>query len=50
MDNERYTRRAIEVARGNPEAPFGAVIVDRETGRVFAEGLNRAETNPGFSK
>ena len=46
MDHERYMRRAIEVARGNPDAPFGAVIVDRETGEVLAEGLNRAETNP----
>jgi tRNA(Arg) A34 adenosine deaminase TadA len=35
-------RWAIEVARGNPDAPFGAVIVDRETGEVLAEGLNRA--------
>jgi tRNA(Arg) A34 adenosine deaminase TadA len=39
-------RRAIEVARGNPDAPFGAVIVERETGEVVAEGLNRAEKNP----
>jgi tRNA(adenine34) deaminase len=46
VDHERYMRRAIEVARGNPEAPFGAVIVDRETGEVFAEDLNRAGTNP----
>ena len=46
MYHERYMRRAIEVARGNPEAPFGAVIVDRETGEVLVEGLNRAETNP----
>jgi tRNA(adenine34) deaminase len=42
VDHERYMRRAIEVARGNPEAPFGAVIVDQGTGEVFAEGLNRA--------
>ena len=39
-------RRAVRIARGNPEAPFGAVIVDRQTGEVLAEGLNRAETNP----
>jgi hypothetical protein len=39
-------RRAIEVARGNPDAPFGAVIVDGETGEVIAEGLNRGEENP----
>jgi len=39
-------RRAIEVARGNPEAPFGCVILDGETGEVLAEGLNDAERNP----
>lgn len=46
MDHERYMRRAIEVARGNPEAPFGCVIVDGETGEVVAEGLNDAQSNP----
>jgi tRNA(adenine34) deaminase len=39
-------RWAIEVARGSPDEPFGAVIVDRETGEVLAKGLNRAATNP----
>jgi tRNA(Arg) A34 adenosine deaminase TadA len=38
--------RAIEVARGNPDAPFGTVIADEETGEVLAEGLNEAEKNP----
>ncbi len=46
MDHERYMRWAIEVARGNPDAPIGAVIVDHETGEVLAEGLNRAAANP----
>lgn len=46
MDHERYMRRAIEIARGNPEAPFGCVIVDRETGEVVSEGLNDAERSP----
>lgn len=39
-------RRAIEIARGNPEAPFGAVLIHRQTGEVVAEGLNRWRENP----
>ena len=39
-------RRAVEIARGNPDAPFGCVILDVETGEVVAEGLNDAEHNP----
>ena len=41
MDHERYMRRALGIARGNPEAPFGCVIVDGYD--VVAEGLNDAE-------
>ena len=44
--HEHHMRRAIEIARGNPDAPFGTVIVDRENGEVLAEGLNGAEKNP----
>ena len=39
-------RRAIEIAKNNPEAPFGCVISDRETGEVVAEGLNDADRSP----
>ncbi len=39
-------RRAIEIARGNPDAPIGTIIADGETGEVLAEGLNDAEKNP----
>ena len=46
MDHERYVRRAIEIARGNPDAPFGCVIADGETGEILAEGLNDAEKSP----
>ncbi|MDP8938743.1 MAG: nucleoside deaminase [Actinomycetota bacterium] len=46
MDHERYMRRAVEIARRNPEAPFGCVILDVETGEVVAEGLNEAERSP----
>jgi tRNA(Arg) A34 adenosine deaminase TadA len=46
MDHERHMRRAVEIAHGNPEAPFGCVILDRETGETVAEGLNDAERSP----
>jgi len=39
-------RRAIEIARGNPDAPFGCVIADGKTAEVLAEGLNDAEKSP----
>ncbi len=46
VDHERYMRRAVEIARGNPDAPFGCVIADGETGEILAEGLNDAEKSP----
>jgi len=46
VDHEHYMRRALELARGNPDAPFGCVIVDGETGEILAEGLNDAEKSP----
>ena len=44
--HERHMRRAIEIAKGNPDAPFGTIIADGETGEILAEGLNDAEKNP----
>ena len=46
MDHGRYMRRAIEIARGNPDAPFGCVIADGESGEILAEGVNDAEKSP----
>lgn len=46
MDHEKYMRRAIEIAHGNPNAPFGCVIADRDTGEILAEGLNADDKNP----
>lgn len=46
MDHEKYLRRAIEIAHGNPGTPFGCVIVDGDTGEILAEGLNDDEKNP----
>lgn len=44
--HEPFMRKAIEIARQNPRAPFGAVIVDSKTSEVVAEGVNREEENP----
>jgi tRNA(adenine34) deaminase len=46
LNHERYMRRAVEVARRKQDAPFGAVIVDCETGEILAEGVNDARRNP----
>ena len=45
-NDELYMRRAIELAANSPALPFGAVVVDRRTGAVVAEGWNRAEDSP----
>lgn len=39
-DDAYYMRLAIEVAKQNPHAPFGAVIVDNQSGKVLAKGVN----------
>jgi len=39
-------RRAIELAANVPEAPFGAVIVDRDTNAILSEGWNKTSQNP----
>ena len=39
-------RRAVELARGNPDQPFGCVIVDGDSGEIIAEGLNRVHESP----
>jgi len=44
--DEALMRRAIEVARGNPVCPFGAVLVDADTLEVVCEGLNRTQSSP----
>lgn len=44
--DDRMMRRAIEVAMRNPKYPFGAVLVDRESGKVVAEGVNNSNESP----
>ena len=39
-------RRAIEIAHGNPDAPFGCVIANGTSGEILAEGLNDADRSP----
>jgi tRNA(Arg) A34 adenosine deaminase TadA len=46
LDDERYMRRAIELAANVPDFPFGALIVDRRTGKIVAEGWNKSSVNP----
>lgn len=47
-DHEQYMRRAIELATNVPEFPFGALIVDRTSGKVLSEGWNKSSINPTF--
>ena len=48
MKHIHYMRRAISLAKQNPEFPFGAVIVRRGTGEIMAEGFNQSAINPTF--
>ena len=43
LPHEHYMRRAIELGKQNPRLPFGALIVDRVTGEILAEGWNRTD-------
>lgn len=47
-EHELYMRQAIELAANVPEFPFGALIVDRASGRVVSEGWNKSSINPTF--
>lgn len=46
--HERYMQRAIALAKEAPQFPFGAVIVQRATGVIVAEGHNRSAESPTF--
>jgi tRNA(Arg) A34 adenosine deaminase TadA len=47
-DHEHYMQRAIELAANVPELPFGALIVNRDSGVALAEGWNKSSINPTF--
>lgn len=46
--DQTYMRLAINMGKHNPSAPFGAIIVDNNTGEVIAQGVNStaASHNP----
>jgi tRNA(Arg) A34 adenosine deaminase TadA/tryptophan-rich sensory protein len=46
VDHDAHMQKAIEVARQNPKAPFGSVLVDRRSGKVVASGVNQSSENP----
>jgi tRNA(Arg) A34 adenosine deaminase TadA len=45
-DDEKYMRRAIQLAGNVPKYPFGALLVDQKKGVIVAEGWNRSVQNP----
>ena len=46
LDHGRHMRRAIALTANVPGLPFGAVIVNRNSGAIVAEGWNKTSTNP----
>jgi tRNA(Arg) A34 adenosine deaminase TadA len=46
LRHEHYMRRAIELGKKVLDLPFGAVIVDRQSGEIVVEGWNRSRENP----
>ena len=46
FDHDRHMRRAIELAGKVFDLPFGAVIVDQDSGKILAEGWNKSSVNP----
>lgn len=48
MTHEDYMRRALELALQAPDFPFAAVIVNRESKAIVAEGYNQSRINPTF--
>ncbi len=47
-DDKYYMQKATQLAKHNPKAPFAALIVDNETGKIIAEGLNASKINPTY--
>jgi len=44
--HEKFMKFALEQAKNNKTYPFGAVIVNEETGEIMAEGVNSGAMNP----
>lgn len=47
LNDERLMRRAIELGRRVPKYPFGAVVVDRESGKILGEGTVHVHEDAG---
>lgn len=45
-DHAAFMRLAIKAAKVNPDFPFGAVLVENQSGEVMATGTNRGHENP----
>lgn len=46
LNHEPYMQRAITLAGNVPQLPFGALIVDSDSGEILAEGWNKSDQNP----
>lgn len=46
LHRDVFMWQAVQLASSNPQRPFAAVIVDRETGMIAASGINRVQDNP----
>jgi tRNA(Arg) A34 adenosine deaminase TadA len=46
--DEQFMRKAIEIARRHPDAPFGAVVVDTASNTIVADGYNESDRSPVF--
>jgi len=44
--DQHWMELAISVARQNPSAPFGAVIIDLDSNVELARGVNRVQVDP----
>jgi tRNA(Arg) A34 adenosine deaminase TadA len=46
LDHDRHMSQAVALAANVADRPFAAVIVDRATGAVVAQGWNESANNP----
>ena len=46
QSHEYYMKIIIKLAKKNRNAPFAAMIVDAETGKILAQGINNSASNP----
>jgi len=46
LDHDAHMRSAITLAHKTPRAPFGSVLVDRQTNKIVASGVNQSSANP----